>query len=110
MAFDPICGDGTAHAVREAILASAVVKAISSGDDAGALLRHYESRLVAGFQRHLMTSMDFYRSGDSGPWWAGELALIEQGLQWCGEKLQRFGEFRYRLTGYDLNLIDKTAV
>lgn len=110
MAFDPICGDGTAHAVREAILASAVVKAISNGGDASGLLRHYESRLVAGFQRHLLNSRDFYRSGDRGPWWAGELALLEQGLQWCGEKLHAFGEFRYRLSGYDLSLIDKTAV
>ena len=27
MAFDPLCGDGTAHAIREAILASAVIRA-----------------------------------------------------------------------------------
>ena len=31
MAFDPICGDGTAHAIREAILAAAVVRALAKG-------------------------------------------------------------------------------
>ena len=31
MAFDPICGDGTAHAIREAILASAVIRALANG-------------------------------------------------------------------------------
>jgi hypothetical protein len=33
MAFDPICGDGTAHAIREAILASAVIRAIAKDGD-----------------------------------------------------------------------------
>jgi hypothetical protein len=51
MAFDPIYGDGTAHAVREAILAAAVVRAISAGGDAAEPLRHYEARLMLGFQR-----------------------------------------------------------
>ncbi len=32
MAFDPICGDGTAHAIREAILAAAVIRALARGD------------------------------------------------------------------------------
>jgi len=31
IAFDPICGDGTAHAVREAILTSAVIRALANG-------------------------------------------------------------------------------
>ena len=52
MAFDPICGDGTAHAVREAVLASAVVKAIAKGGNQEGLRRHYEARLVLGFHRH----------------------------------------------------------
>jgi hypothetical protein len=39
MAFDPICGDGTAHAIREAILASAVIRALANGGSAGDLLR-----------------------------------------------------------------------
>lgn len=106
MAFDPICGDGTAHAVREAILAAAVVEAISTGGDANGLLCHYEARLTAGFQRHLAASLDFYRSGNSGPWWEKELEFLQQGLEWCAGKLSHAGEFRYRLNGFELRSID----
>lgn len=106
MAFDPICGDGTAHAVREAILASAVVKAISDGGDATDLLRHYDARLIAGFQRHLMTSMDFYRSGHGEAWWDRQVALSHQGLEWCAAQANSHGPFRYRLSGFELLSID----
>jgi hypothetical protein len=108
MAFDPICGDGTAHAVREAILAAAVVKAISGGEDETRLLRHYEARLLAGFQRHLMTSMDFYRSGNTGPWWDQELGLARHGLEWCAARANNLGPFRYRLSGFELLSIDNS--
>jgi len=33
VAFDPICGDGTAQAMREAILGCAVITAIGEGGD-----------------------------------------------------------------------------
>lgn len=102
MAFDPICGDGTAHAVREAILAAAVVRAISTGGDARELLGHYQARLTAGFQRHLATSLDFYRSGNGGPWWDEQLDLLRQGLEWCDGKLKSHGKFRYQLSGFEL--------
>ncbi len=42
--FDPICGDGTAQAVREAILAAAVIRAIVDGGSEADLLAHYEAR------------------------------------------------------------------
>ena len=106
MAFDPICGDGTAHAVREAILAAAVVRAIAGGGDAQKLLCHYEARLTVGFQRHLAASWDFYQSGNGGPWWKKELDLLRDGLEWCAEKLNSYGEFRYQLNGFELRLID----
>jgi hypothetical protein len=106
MAFDPICGDGTAHAVREAILAAAVVRAISSGGDAKELLCHYEARLTLGFQRHLAASLDFYRSGNGGLWWEKELEFLQRGLEWCAGKLNSCGEFRYQLNGFELRSID----
>jgi len=106
MAFDPLCGDGTAHAIREAILAAAVVKAISIGGDARQLLQHYEARLTAGFQRHLALSMDFYLSGNSGKWWDQQTAFLRQGLEWCALRLTEYGEFRYQLTGFELRSID----
>jgi|SRR5579871_336382 len=104
LAFDPLCGDGTAHAVREAILAAAVIRATRSGEHAGEVLAHYESRLTAGFQRHLANCAAFYRTGGDGPWWKAELHSMERGLAYCAERLSRFPGFRYRLNGYELQL------
>ncbi len=100
--FDPLCGDGTAHAVREAILAAAVIHATHSGAHAGEVLAHYESRLVAGFQRHLANCAAFYRTGGDGAWWRAELRSMELGLAYCAEKLAQLPGFRYRLSGYEL--------
>jgi hypothetical protein len=96
MAFDPLCGDGTAHAVREAILAAAVIRA---GSDA---LRHYEARLTAGFERHLSLCLGFYQSGGTGDWWESESASLKEGLDWCAARAKTFGSYRYQLNGFDL--------
>ena len=106
IAFDPICGDGTANAVREAILASAVVRAISAGGGAKALLDHYEARLILGFQRHLAASLNFYQPGHGGAWWDAESALLIRGFEWCAAQMRGRSEFRYRLEGFDLIAID----
>ena len=96
MAFDPLCGDGTANAVREAILASAVIRAGTES------LTHYEARLTAGFQRHLSLCLSFYESGKSGAWWEPEIAALYKGLEWCGARSSSFGTYRYQLNGFDL--------
>ena len=108
MAFDPICGDGTAHAVREAVLASAVVKAIAKGGNQEGLRRHYEARLVLGFHRHLAASLEFYCAGTCGPWWEKESAMLRRGVDWCAGKLSSHGQFRYQLRGFELQPIDST--
>ena len=99
MAFDPLCGDGTAHSVREAILASAIVRAAAAGEDIHSLLAHYRARLIAAFQRHLGVCLDYYRSGGAGPWWQSELSALDRGLQWCHGELRETRGFRYRLEG-----------
>lgn len=109
MAFDPLCGDGTAHAIREAILAAAVVKAISAGGDAKRLLCHYEARLTAGFERHLAACLDFYLSGNCGEWWDQQSAFLKQGLEWCAHRLADYGRFRYQLTDFELRPIDNRS-
>ena len=95
MAFDPLCGDGTAHAIREAILASAVIGAAARGDDPVQLLAHYEARLTAGFRRHLAHCLEYYTSGRTGPWWGQEVESVTRGLVWCDQRLgggiARFG-------------------
>ena len=102
MAFDPICGDGAGNAVREAILAAAVIRAASRGEDVDSLLQHYQSRLLAGFQRHLEQAAAFYRSGHGGTWWEQEAKALERGLAWCAQELAAAPSFRYRLNGFEL--------
>ncbi len=102
MAFDPICGDGTAHAIREAILAAAVIRAIAKGGSLEDLLQHYEARLTAGFRRHLVLCRPFYLSGGTGTLWTSELDAIERGIQWSDAKLGGHPNFRYQLRGFEL--------
>lgn len=105
MAFDPLCGDGTAHAVREAILAAAVIRAALSGAPAKDVMAHYEARLTLGFQRHLSECARFYQSGGGGKWWREELSATERGLSWCATKMSSFPGFHFRLNGYQLEAI-----
>jgi hypothetical protein len=102
LAFDPLCGDGTAHAIREAILASAVIRGIAQGGGASGLLDHYQARLTAGFCRHLAASLDFYRTGETTAWWQSQLEALHNGLAWCGTAMKNYGPFRYQLNGLDL--------
>ncbi len=101
MAFDPICGDGAGNAVREAILASAVIRASRRGEPADLLLAHYRARLVSGFRRHLEMASRFYLHGGTSEWWRAEAEALQRGMEWCGPD----PEFRYRLAGFDLERI-----
>jgi hypothetical protein len=105
LSFDPLCGDGTGNAVREAILATAVVRAAAAGESVDGLLTHYRSRLMAGFARHLELCRGFYLSGNRGPWWEREIAALEKGMAWCGRTLRAGNGFRYRLRGFELQAI-----
>lgn len=102
IAFDPICGDGTAQAIREAVIATAAVTAIDEGGDRGALLTHYESMLVAAMRRHLQLSAQFYESGGTGPWWDEQLAAMADGYAWCTGRLASLPEPRYQLRDFRL--------
>jgi len=105
MAFDPLCGDGTAHAIREAILASAVIRASGKEPSDDQLFAHYEARLTAGFRRHLLLCRQYYKSGGIGPWWEAELAGLERGIEWCDDQLRPALNFQYRLDGFELSRI-----
>jgi hypothetical protein len=103
MAFDPICGDGVGNAIREAILATAVIRATPNGDGP-ALFEHYRARLVAGFLKHLELCRPFY-AACSGEWWRCELALLDSGIAWCREQLSTAMPFRYQLRDFNLQRI-----
>ncbi len=102
IAFDPICGDGTAQAVREAILACAVIGAIREGQDSQSLLDHYEAMLIAGMRRHLRLCAQFYQSGSNGPWWPEQVSALAQGFNACTNRLAMMPEPRYELHGLRL--------
>ena len=105
MAFDPLCGDGTGYAIRQAILASAVIRAVVKEGPNADILAHYQARLTAGFRRHLALDRGFYTSGAEGPWWRRELELIEEGIAWCDSRLRTHGEFRYQLNDFELQAL-----
>jgi hypothetical protein len=109
LAFDPLCGDGVGNAIREAILAAAVIRAIAKGAKVDDVLAHYRGRLLAGFMRHLELCRQFYAAGNSGPWWDAELDLILKGIEWCGRQMENETRFRYRLNGFELQPIPDPA-
>jgi hypothetical protein len=100
--FDPICGDGTANAVREAILGAAVIAAFERGAEPASLLAHYEARLTAGFRRHLEICLGFYTSGGTGEWWRNEARALHRGIEWCHSRPASKQAFQYRLAGFRL--------
>jgi hypothetical protein len=102
VAFDPLCGEGVANAVREAILASAVIRAALQGSDVESLLAHYNSRLMSGFLRHLQMCHHYYSTGGTGPFWSSELQLLQVGIEWLSERLHPHPSPRYRLVGFEL--------
>ncbi|WP_205854115.1 hypothetical protein [Phenylobacterium kunshanense] len=107
IAFDPICGDGTAQAVREAILASAVIRAMREGDDPAALRVHFESLMVGAMRRHLRLCAQFYASGGDGSWWRAQLADLAEGFDWCTARLAKMPEPRFELHGF--RLVERVA-
>jgi hypothetical protein len=105
LGFDPLCGDGTGNAVREAILVSAAVRAIADGADVSAVLAHYRARLLGGFARHLEICQDFYSRGRCGDWWDQERVALQPGIEWSRQKLADAPASRYRLNGFALEAL-----
>jgi hypothetical protein len=110
LAFDPLCGDGTGHALREAILASAVIRAAAEGGNVDDLLAHYRGRLIAAFQRHLEVCRQFYSTGGSGVWWEQELGLIRHGIEWCRGSATGGAGFRFQLNGFELRAVTRGTI
>jgi hypothetical protein len=105
MTFDPVYGEGASNAVREAILASAAVKAIAKGSNPESVLDHYSARLTAGFLRHLESCRNFYVTGNCGPFWESELRLLDKGINWMRGRMKDSPRFQYRLIDFDLHQI-----
>jgi hypothetical protein len=105
LGFDPISGEGAGNAAREAVLASAVLRAIARGGDPKPLLEHYSARLLAGFLRHLELCRPFYESGGSSAWWRSEREQLDEGIAWTRRRLAQYGRPRYQLKGFELSAL-----
>jgi hypothetical protein len=104
--FDPLCGEGTGNAARQAYLATAIIAALRKGEPVEDLLAHYTSRQTHGFLRHLQICLGFYQSAGSGSFWQSESALLQQGIEWAGEVLREHARPpTHRLVGRQLEPI-----
>jgi hypothetical protein len=101
VAFDPIAGEGAGNAVREGILASAVIRAAGNGESENELFAHYSNRVLSGLVRHLQECCHFY-SAVQGGWWEAELELMKQGIRWAHGDLASGSPSRFRLVGFEL--------
>ncbi len=99
LAFDPLCGDGTATAARGGILAGAVATAIAEGEAPGPLLRHYRAMLIAALRRHFAACLPFYQRGGSGNWWREQAEATTAGHAWCTQMLATEPEPAFVLMG-----------
>lgn len=99
LAFDPLCGDGTAMAARGGILAGAVASAVSEGQDPAPLLRHYRAMLIAALRRHLAACLPFYQRRGAGSWWEEQARATAEGHAWCTAMLAVEPEPAFLLTG-----------
>lgn len=105
VAFDPIAGEGAGHALREGILAAAVIRAASRGLELQRLIDHYSNRILSGFLRHLQHCIRFYESL-AGDWWQAQAQALNKGILWTENELSsRPGGF-FRLNGFELESIE----
>ncbi len=105
LGFDPVCGDGSGNALRESILACAVVRAAMAGEPASEAMNHYTGRLLAGLLRHLQLCRNFYQTGGKGPWWAEQVAQLDIGIRWTFAKLAGLSASPFRLNDFSLERV-----
>ena len=104
--FDPLCGEGTGNAARQAYLATAIMAALRKGEPAEDLLAHYTSRQMHGFLRHLQICLGFYQSAGSGAFWQSEAPMLQQGIEWAWRILREQAKPpTHRLVGRQLEAI-----
>ncbi len=109
MRFDPLCGEGAGHAVREAYLAVALIRAAMRGEPVEALLAHYTCRLQQAFLQHLVICSSFYSSGGSSDFWRAEDAALKAGIAELRSGLATSAPAQFRFRGLDLEAISPLA-
>ncbi len=79
MSLDPVCGDGTAQALRSGLLAAAIIVTSRDGGDPRALIEHYDRRVARTFAAHLAACARLYDPAVFGAGWEREIAVLRQG-------------------------------
>lgn len=102
MSFDPLCGEGTGHAIREGFLAAAVLRSALAGTDPELLAQHYTARLRQGMLRHLQACLPFYETGGSTRFWTEEAEALQRGIIDLQVELNHLPPPRFRLADRDL--------
>jgi hypothetical protein len=102
MFFDPLSGEGTGAAVRQAILAAATARAVLRGHDTDQVLAEFSLRMRLGFLRHLEMCRTFYQVSSRVPFWSRELAMLDDGISWVRKEIGEQAPARYRLVDFDL--------
>jgi hypothetical protein len=110
MRFDPLCGEGAGHAVREAYLTVAVIRAALRGEAVDDLLNHYTNRLRQAFLRHLIVCSLFYSSGGDSDFWRDEQELLQRGIRELRAQIEGSAPVQFRFSGLDLEAITSHLV
>jgi hypothetical protein len=79
MSLDPVCGDGTAQALRSGVLAAAIIATCEEGGDRHALIEHYDRRVARTFAAHLAACAQLYDPAVFGEGWEREIAVLREG-------------------------------
>jgi flavin-dependent dehydrogenase len=104
--FDPLCGEGTGNAARQAYLATAVVAAARAGEPVQDLLAHYTLRQMQAFHRHLQICLGFYEMAGKTAFWQEETELLRLGISWTQEMLREQARLpTHQLVGRELRRI-----
>jgi hypothetical protein len=98
--YDPISGSGTATALRSAILACAVLRAINAASDPGPFVAHYAARLSAAFRQHVETCERLYSQAQFSSSWDDEFTEMWRAIRESENQFPR--ELQFRLENYSL--------
>jgi flavin-dependent dehydrogenase len=97
--FDPLSGEGIGYAIREAILATAIIKGISSGLSEDGCLRHYSRRLHNTFSNHLKECYSYYSKAFHSKAWNEEIECMSE---LPSSIFSSNNALNYRIHGFDL--------
>ncbi len=78
MCFDPLCGDGTGYAIKEALLTTAIISSIAKGIPFEDCLNHYKYRLCKTFIVHIQNSLEYYMKAFTSSIWQLEIQSMKK--------------------------------